>query len=98
MPPVLIAFLEVAALFAVFWTTRAAPTAGRKWFLRIAGFVVLYLLAAVLAGDAQVAAKPGEYAVYLGIPAIVIYLIAQPRYAWFWSSEAIGNHPERDHA
>ena len=79
MPPILIALLEVIVLFAVFWSTRAYESAGKKWFSRIAGFVVLWLLAAVFAADAQVAAKAGEYFVYLGIPAIVVYLIASRR-------------------
>ena len=36
-------------------------------------------LSGVLAGDAQAAARTGEYSVYLTIPAIVVYLILARR-------------------
>jgi hypothetical protein len=79
MPPFLVALIEVTALFALFWGTRTTEGAGRKWFLRIAGFVVMYLLAAVLIGDPEAGVKSGEYMVYLGIPAILIYMFASRR-------------------
>lgn len=79
MSPILIALLIVTALFAVFWTTRTNTAKGKKWFSRIAAFVVLYVLAGVLAGNPQMAAKAGEYAVYLGVPAVLIYYVARAR-------------------
>ena len=79
MPPLLVALVVVFALVAVFWTTRDASTTGRKWALRIAGIVACYVLAGLLSGDPQAAAKSGELTVYLGIPAIVLYMIASSR-------------------
>jgi hypothetical protein len=79
MPPILIALVEVTALCAAFWTTRNEARSGRKWLLRIAAVVVIFLGGAALAADPRASALVGQYTVYLGVPAIIIYLMAAKR-------------------
>ena len=76
MPPVLIALVEVVLIFVVFWMTRSIRSGGRKWGLRIAAVVVLIVLSGAFAPDSRGAAVAGEYSVYLGVVAVVVYLIA----------------------
>jgi hypothetical protein len=79
MPPALIALVEVVVLCAAFWMTRNEAGTGRKWLLRIAAVVVVVLGGGALAPDPRASAVVGQYLVYLGVPAIVIYLMMAKR-------------------
>ena len=77
MPPVPLALLEVVVLFVAFWTSRTTSPRGKKWGLRAAAVVVVFILSSALAPDPRAAAVSGEYTVYFGIPAIIVYFIAK---------------------
>jgi len=77
--PWIAALVFVLGVVAVFWTTREAPGRGRRWALRLAGIAACWVVTGLLSGDAGTAAKSGEYAVYLGLPAAVLYMIASRR-------------------
>jgi hypothetical protein len=79
MPPALIALVEVTALCAAFWMTRNEAGTGRKWLLRIAAVVVVFLGGAALTADPRASAEVGQFVVYLGVPAIIIYLVVAKR-------------------
>jgi hypothetical protein len=76
MPPVVIAFVGVVLLFVMFWMTRSIPGAMGKWGPRIVSVVVVYVLSGVLSADSRTAAVAGQYLVYFGVGAVVVYLIA----------------------
>lgn len=79
MPPVLIAFLKVVLLFVACWMTRAIRMKGRKWGLRAAAFIVLFIIlpVALLSDHPQAAVISAKYSVYFGILAVVTYMIAE---------------------
>ena len=77
MSPILVALLQVAGLFAVCWATRGEPAKGKKWGTRMVAFIVLYVLAGVLSPGPESAVVAGEYFVYFGIAAVVIYMVAE---------------------
>jgi len=77
--PWLGALVFVVGVAAAFWSTRETPGRGRKWLLRLAGIAACWVISGLLAGDPQAAAKTGEYTVYLGLPALVVYWMASRR-------------------
>ena len=76
MSPTLVAFIIVIALFAGFWATRPRSNSGAKWGLRVAMLVLSPIAAAVLSSEPAAAVVAGQYVVYFGIAAIVVYQIA----------------------
>lgn len=77
MSPLAVALIGVTVAFVAFWFTAGTTSSGTKWGVRIGSLILAYAMSALLSSDSARAAAAGQLLVYLGIPAVVIYLVGR---------------------
>lgn len=71
-----LALISVIFLCVIFWTTRTTRQKVKKWTIRGIGMLLVPVLASILASEPAEAGVAGTYLGYLGVPAMILYLIA----------------------